>query len=86
MNTITLPATCDRASAGALCNELCEALGPAPLGIDASGVERIGQSVLQVLVSAARSDGGIVITASSEAFRSALELTGLEGQITSENA
>ncbi len=75
---ITLPPLCDRSAAAALYSELAESLGPAPLAVDAGRVERIGQAMLQLLVSAARSEGGIVIHHPSPAFTAALRLTGLE--------
>lgn len=75
---ITLPPICDRSAAGALYPELAESLGPAPLAVDAARVERIGQAMLQLLVSAARSEGGIAIHQPSPAFTAALRLTGLE--------
>lgn len=78
---ITLPPICDRSAATALYPEFAESLGPVPLAIDASRVERIGQAMLQVLVSAARSEGGIVVQAPSPAFSAALALTGLERAI-----
>jgi anti-anti-sigma regulatory factor len=49
-----------------------------PLAVDASKVERIGQAMLQVLVSAARSEGGIAVQHPSPAVTAALALTGLE--------
>jgi anti-anti-sigma regulatory factor len=76
--SLTLPAICDRASTIALYPDLCEALGAMPLAIDASRVERIGQAMLQVLASAARSEGGITVQSPSEPFLAALRLTGLE--------
>ena len=75
---ITLPPISDRAAAAALYPELSEALGAAATVIDASLVERIGQAMLQVLVAAARSEGGIAIHQPSAAFAAALQLTGLE--------
>lgn len=75
---ITLPPICDRSAAAALYPELSEVLGPVPLAIDASRVERIGQAMLQLLVSAARSEGGIAVQHPSPAFAAALALTGLE--------
>ncbi len=86
MNTLSLPASCDRAATKALYTDICEALGPAPLAIDASAVEKIGQAMLQVLVSANRSDGGIVVTAPSQAFCEAAKLAGLDHLIASEAA
>lgn len=78
MQTLILPAACDRAAASALHLELSDALGTSPLPIDASKVEKIGQAMLQLLISASKSESGIAITASSEVFRQALTLTGLE--------
>ncbi|MCL9983294.1 MAG: STAS domain-containing protein [Erythrobacter sp.] len=75
---ITLPPVCDRSAASALYPEFTEALGVVPLAIDASRVERIGQAMLQILVSAARSEGGIAVHEASPALTAALRLTGLE--------
>lgn len=75
---ITLPPICDRSAAAALYPEVAESLGTAPLAIDAARVERIGQAMLQLLVSAARSDGGIVLYQPSSAFMAAVRLSGLE--------
>lgn len=74
---IALPPVCDRSAAAALYPEIAESLGAAPLAIDAAGVEKIGQAMLQLLVSAARTEGGITIHAPSPAFAAALALTGL---------
>lgn len=78
---ITLPPICDRSAAAALYPELAESLGAVPLPVDAARVERIGQAMLQVLVSAARSEGGIAIQQPSAAFTAALRLTGLEAVV-----
>ena len=78
---ITLPPLCDRGAAAALYPEIAESLGVAPLAIDAGRVERIGQAMLQLLVSAARSEAGIVIQQPSPAFLAALALAGLEGAV-----
>lgn len=75
---LTLPPICDRAAAAALYPEIAESLGPAPLAVNAARVERIGQAMLQLLVSAARSEGGITIQQPSPAFNAALRLTGLD--------
>ena len=75
---ISLPPICDRSAASALYPEIAESLGPAPLGVDASRVERIGQAMLQLLVSAARCEGGIAIHQPSAAFTAALALTRLD--------
>ncbi len=78
MNTISLPAQCDRAATKALYTDICEALGPAPLSIDASAVTKMGQAMLQLLVAANASDGGIAICDPSRAFSDAVKLAGLE--------
>ena len=83
---IALPPVCDRAAALALYPELSEALGATALVIDAARVERIGQAMLQLLVSAARSEGGIAIQSPSEAFTAALKLAGLEQVVMEETA
>ena len=75
---IALPPICDRSAASALYPEIAEALGPAPLMLDASKVERIGQAMLQLLVSASRTEGGITIHQPSAAFTAALGLTRLD--------
>lgn len=78
---ITLPPICDRSAAAALYPEIAESLGPTPLAIDAARVERIGQAMLQLLVSAARSEGGITIHQPSPALTAALELTRLDAVV-----
>lgn len=82
MNTLTLPANCDRAAAKALYTDMCEDLGPTPLGVDASGVAKIGQAMLQVLIAASKSDGGIMISNPSAAFCDAVKTVGLEELLT----
>jgi len=75
---IALPPVCDRSAAAAMYPEMAEALGATPLAVDASRVEKIGQAMLQLLVSAARTEGGIAIHQPSVAFTAALGLTGLD--------
>lgn len=84
MSSVTLPVRCDRAAAEALWPELVAAVGNEATEIDASGVEHVGQAVLQLLVSARRSGGGAHIKASS-ALREAARLTGLEAELFEEN-
>ncbi|MEO0871440.1 MAG: STAS domain-containing protein [Pseudomonadota bacterium] len=86
MNTLTLPANCDRAAAKVTFTDICEALGPSALTIDASGVEKIGQTMLQVLIAAGKCDGGIAITDPSPAFRETITLAGLETLLSEEPA
>ena len=76
MVTIMLPAQCDRAAAEKLLPEFLAAMGDGPLGIDATGVTRLGQAVLQLLVSARRTGKGAQITP-SPALVDAARLTGL---------
>ncbi|MEQ8410845.1 MAG: STAS domain-containing protein [Erythrobacter sp.] len=86
MQTITLPSKCDRAAASALVPEMCDALGDHPVAVDAAKVERIGQAMLQLLVSAARTEGGIALTNPSEPFAAAVRLAGLEPVLIEEAA
>ena len=81
MTTLVLPRTCDRAAARALLPDMRDAIGPQPVVVDASAVERIGQAMLQVLVAAARSESGITLTAPSRAVLEAAALTGLSGAL-----
>ncbi|TCM34524.1 MULTISPECIES: STAS domain-containing protein [unclassified Novosphingobium] len=80
MTSIILPARCDRAAAEALWPELAAAMGTEPMGIDGSGVEHMGQAMLQLLVSARRSGGGAVI-APSPVLRDVAALTGLTAEL-----
>jgi len=80
MNSITLPARCDRAAAEAIWPELVAAMGNGATRIDGSAVELVGQAMLQLLVSARRSGGGAVITA-SPALQDAASLTGLTAEL-----
>lgn len=86
MTIIALPHTCDRAAARALLPDIRDAIGPQPLMVDASAVERIGQAMLQVLVAAARSESGITLTSPSAAFADAAALTGLTATLGCEDA
>lgn len=83
MNSVTLPARCDRAAAEAIWPELVAALGNGAIRIDGSAVQHVGQAFLQLLVSARRSGGGAVITA-SPALQDAANLTGLTGELFEE--
>lgn len=80
MNSITLPARCDRAAAEAIWPELVAAMSNGPTAIDGSAVEHVGQAALQLLVSARRSGGGAVIIA-SPALKDAAALTGLTTEL-----
>jgi anti-anti-sigma regulatory factor len=86
VTTISLPRNSDRAAARALLPDIRDAIGPQPLVIDASAVERIGQAMLQVLIAAARSDSGITLAAPSSAFAEAAALSGLASALGCEDA
>lgn len=78
MHTIELPPHCDRAAAAALYPELVEAVSGTPTPIDASKVERLGQAMMQLLVSAAATGGGIALQNPSAQFRDARQMAGLD--------
>jgi anti-anti-sigma regulatory factor len=78
MSALSLPAICDRSAARAFHTELSEAIGPEKVTVDASAVERIGQPMLQLLVSASKTESGIALSKPSEALTTALELSGLQ--------
>lgn len=84
MSNLSLPAVCDRAAARALYPDLRDGVGNVPVTIEAGEVERIGQSMLQVLASAAQSEAGITIAAPSPAFTEALRRSGLEDLLAKE--
>jgi hypothetical protein len=84
MNSITLPARCDRAAAEAIWPEMVAAFGSGAIRIDGSAVDHVGQAMLQLLVSARRSGDGAVITPSS-ALHEAAKLTGLTAELFEEN-
>jgi len=75
--TIELPPHCDRVAASALLPEFVEKTGDAPLQVDASKVDRLGLSMLNLLVSADRTGGGITLIEPSDNFRDGLGLAGL---------
>lgn len=77
MPNLSLPAICDRSAARAMHTDLCDALGQDRVEIDAGSVEKIGMAMLQVLLSAGRSEAGIQIDNPSQAFHEVAELTGL---------
>ncbi|GAC1613184.1 MAG: hypothetical protein NVS3B27_11740 [Novosphingobium sp.] len=76
-NRLVLPALCDRGAAEALLPELVAAIGTGKIEIDASGTTRMGQAMLQILVSARQTDGGATIIASPEVIETAT-LCGLD--------
>ena len=78
MNTVSLPAICDRAAARSVLVDFLDAAGETKIVVDASSVNRIGQAMLQLLVSASKTEGGISLNAPSEAFMKAIRLAGLE--------
>lgn len=85
MTNITLPPICDRAAARAVHQDLLSAIGDAKVTIDASAVERIGQAMMQVLVSATKTASGAEIETPSDAFLTAISLAGLEASLGSTN-
>lgn len=84
MPKITLPERCDRSAAEALLPELIDLVAVGDAEIDASAVTRIGQPMLQLLVSARRS-GEVRITPSAE-LEEAARLAGLESILFDEGA
>jgi len=80
MPTISLPACCDRAAAQALLPQLIAALAVGGVIIDARACTRIGQAMLQVLISARRTGGGAVIEGSAHVRDTARQL-GLWAQL-----
>ncbi|RFC65366.1 STAS domain-containing protein [Fulvimarina endophytica] len=78
--TIELEPILDISHAAGIADRL-RALSGAPVSVDASGVERIGTPVVQVLLSAARTwaraGGRFTIIAPSGAFLTGLTLLGL---------
>lgn len=81
MNTVILPAICDRTAARSVYPELIGSIGDAKVTIDASGVERVGQAMLQLLVSASETEGGIALNCPSEPFLNAISLAGLQATL-----
>jgi STAS domain len=80
MQTITLPANCDRSTALQLHPELCAVAESGSFRIDGRGCEKAGQLLLQVLLSARRSQPELAIDA-SPALRQAASLAGLEAAL-----
>lgn len=76
-NRIVLPGLCDRGAAEALLPEMIAAIGAGRIEIDATGTTRLGQAMLQILVSARQTDLGATILPSPEVIETA-RLTGLE--------
>ena len=77
MNTVVLPAICDRTAARSVYPDLINSIGDAKVCVDASGVKLVGQAMLQLLVSASETEGGIALTSPSEPFLNAIQLAGL---------
>ncbi|MBF5091461.1 STAS domain-containing protein [Novosphingobium sp. NBM11] len=80
MPTITLPSRCDRAAAEAVLPSMIASLGSGPLQIDARECTQIGQAMLQLLVSARRSQGGATILP-SPVLQDIARLAGLEADL-----
>ena len=81
MNTVSLPAICDRAAARSVLPDFVDAAGETKIAVDASSVERIGQTMLQLLVSASKTESGISLNTPSEPFMKAMRLAGLESML-----
>ncbi len=86
MTMIELPPRCDRAAAAALQPELVDAMADEPTLIDASKVERIGMAMLQLLVCAANTGGGISLAKPSRAFCETVSLANLQAILTEKDA
>ena len=78
MSEFKLPPVCDRAAVQTLHSEWTEAVGDDPIVLVGSDVETMSHAMLQLLVSAARTGGGVIIADPSEPLRSAITLAGLE--------
>jgi hypothetical protein len=85
MNSIKLPARCDRAAAETLFPEFVAAMGSGATEVDGEAVTMVGQGMLQLLVSARRSGNGAVIKP-SEVLLNAAKMTGLSGELFDEDA
>jgi anti-anti-sigma regulatory factor len=83
MSPISLPPRCDRATVESLLPEFVAAVGIGALRVDASQVTHVGQSLLQLLLSARRSIENVVIEPSA-ALREAAALTGLTHELFEE--
>ena len=83
MQTITLPARCDRATAETLLPDFHAALGCGPFTIDATQTTHVGQAMLQVLVSARQSAEGVTIQPSDE-LRATVTALGLHSVLFDE--
>ena len=80
MQIIKLPAVCNRSAALQFHPELCAASEAGPFRINATECEKVGQLMLQVLLSARRSHPELEIEASA-ALRLAAEQVGLEAAL-----
>jgi anti-anti-sigma regulatory factor len=75
MHQVTLPSRCDRASAIALHGELRDKLKAGPVAIDGSDVAALGQTMLQLLLSARQTadrNGQTLTITPSEKMRATL--------------
>lgn len=81
MNAVSLPAICDRAAARSVLPDFVDAVGETKITVDASAVERMGQAMLQLLISAFNTESGISLKAPSEPFLMAIRLAGLEARL-----
>lgn len=77
MTDICLPQVCDREAVIGLLPAFVAAVGVRPMVVDGRAVRRIGQPMLQLLLSASKSGAGAVIENPSQALRDAAQLAGL---------
>lgn len=77
MQTITLPARCDRGAAEALLPDFIAACAAGPVTVEGADVTHAGLAMLQLLASARRTCEALRIIPSS-ALSEAARLTGLE--------
>jgi len=74
---IVLPANATLAAAEALLPDMQAAAAEGQVVVDASEVAALGQAMVQLLLAAARSAGGLTIAACSDAYRERIEQLGL---------
>ncbi|MEZ5709947.1 MAG: STAS domain-containing protein [Blastomonas sp.] len=84
MRIIELPEHCDRAATELLVAEMTQAVHEGDVTINGSAVARIGQAMLQLLLSAVRTARGLdrtLVIQPSEAMDEAMRLAGVETAI-----
>ena len=86
MPEVSLPSVCDRAAAETVHAELSDALSSQPIDVDGSDVTKVGLLVLQLLVSATKSEGGIRLVEPSKQLSETITLFGLEEALIKDGA